>query len=91
MTTAHHVVDERFCEFLADDLGISKVTAMECFMGEPMKLAVKIVTWVDDLEEQERKAWGPVHVNKHFNRTRIVKAWARKNHKGGYRQKRGAA
>ena len=68
------LVDHRYAELIAEDLGCKVSTARTAFIGEPQKRALGVVAWAfkhepDDLER----------------RAKLVLAWAKKRKAGAFR------
>lgn len=73
-STRELVVDDRFAEVLAKDLGIKPTTARTAFSGEPKVRAIRVSEWA--LRHQ------PDSPEK---RAKMVLAWARKRGAGAFR------
>jgi hypothetical protein len=71
-STRHLVVDARYAEILADELGIKITTARTAFIGEPQRRASEISGWALDNSEDPQE------------RARMVLAWARKHRAGAF-------
>ncbi len=69
------VVDHRYAELLAEDLGCKVTTARTCFWGEPQKRALGVVAWAfkHEPDSPERRA-------------KMILAWARKRKAGAFKQ-----
>lgn len=74
-STRELVVDDRFAEVLAEDLGIKPTTARTAFIGEPKVRAIRVSEWA--LRHQ------PDSPEK---RAKMVLAWARKRKAGAFRE-----
>jgi hypothetical protein len=73
-STRHLVVDNRFAEILADELGIKTTTARTAFVGEPQRRASEISGWaLDNSDDPHERAW-------------MVLSWARKHRAGAFRE-----
>lgn len=73
-STRELVVDDRFAEVLAEDLGIKPTTARTAFIGEPKVRAIRVSEWA--LRHQ------PDSPEK---RAKMVLAWAKKRGAGAFR------
>ncbi len=73
--TREIVVDDRYAELLAEDLGCKVTTARTCFWGEPQKRALGVVEWALRHEPDDPE-----------KRSRMVLAWAKKRQAGAFRQ-----
>ncbi len=73
-STRELVVDDRFAEVLAKDLGIKPTTARTAFIGEPKVRAIRVSEWA--LRHQ------PDSPEK---RAKMVLAWAKKRGAGAFR------
>jgi hypothetical protein len=73
-STREIVVDDRYAELLAQDLGCKVTTARTCFWGEPQKRALGVVAWAfkHEPDSPERRA-------------KMVLAWARRRRAGAFR------
>jgi hypothetical protein len=73
-TTRHLIVDGRYAEILADELGIKLTTARAAFIGEPQRQASEISGWALDNSDDPAE------------RGRMVLAWAKKHRAGAFRE-----
>ena len=73
-STRELVVDDRFAEVLAEDLGIKPTTARTAFGGEPKVRAIRVSEWA-----QRNAPDDPEH------RARILIWWAKKRGAGAFR------
>jgi hypothetical protein len=77
-TSSHHRVDHHFLELLEEDFGIPPYALSLAFLGvpaEPKKSAIALCEWAARTD----------------NPGRALLAWARKNHRGGFRPDAGIA
>ncbi len=68
------VVDDRYAELLAEDLGCKVTTARTAFWGEPQKRALGVVEWAFKHEPDDAE-----------RRAKMVLGWARKRQAGAFR------
>jgi hypothetical protein len=73
-STRYLVVDSRYAEILADELGVKVTTARTAFIGEPQRRASEISGWALDNSEDPQE------------RARMILAWARKHRRGAFRE-----
>jgi hypothetical protein len=73
-STRHLVVDDRYAEILADELGVKITTARTAFIGEPQRRASEISGWALDNSADAAE------------RARMILAWARKHRRGAFRE-----
>lgn len=83
---AHLIVDEPYCRMLADELGCGWVAVEEVFGGEPKSLAQRMLTWVEQEEENYREKHGVRETMRNFKAIRLLKRWARESKRGAYRE-----
>jgi len=69
------VVDGRYAELLAEDLGVKVTTVRTAFIGEPQKRAVSVVAWAFEHAPDDPG-----------KRAEMILAWARKRRAGAFRQ-----
>ena len=74
-STREIVVDGRYAELLAEDLGVKVTTARTAFIGEPQRRALGVIAWAfkHEPDSPERRA-------------RMVLSWARKRGAGAFRR-----
>jgi hypothetical protein len=72
-STRHLVVDDRYAEILADELGVKITTARTAFIGEPQRRASEISGWAVDNSADVGE------------RARMILAWVRKHRAGAFR------
>jgi len=95
-SSRHVVVDEEYCEKLADSLAISVEEAYDFFIGEPVRGAEKVAAWA--LEEEAKtfagldKEYEPeteplVHTPRGKRVADMLQDWAMTRHRGVYRQR----
>ena len=73
-STRHLVVDDRYAEILADELGVKITTARTAFIGEPQRQASEISGWaLDNSDDPEERG-------------RMVISWAKKHRRGAFRE-----
>jgi hypothetical protein len=69
------VVDGRYAELLAEDLGVKVTTARTAFIGEPQRRAVGVVAWAFKHAPDDPDC-----------RARMILMWAKKRRAGAFRQ-----
>jgi len=69
------LVDGRYAELLAEDLGVKVTTARSAFIGEPQRRALGVVAWAFKHEPDSPEF-----------RARMVLCWARKRGAGAFRR-----
>ena len=74
-STREILVDGRYAELLAEDLGVKVTTARTAFIGEPQRRALGVVAWA-----MERAPDSPE------KRAKLILAWAKKRGAGAFRQ-----
>src|SRR5215208_6036001 len=72
-STRSIVVDGRYAQILADELGVKVTTARTAFIGEPQRRASEISGWALDNGADATE------------RSRMILAWARKHRAGAFR------
>jgi hypothetical protein len=73
-STRSIMVDDRYAQILADELGVKVTTARIAFIGEPQRRASEISGWALDNGADATE------------RARMILAWARKNRRGAFRE-----
>lgn len=73
-STPEILVDHRYAELLAEDLGVKTTTARTCFIGEPQKRALGVVAWAFKHAPDSPE-----------KRAKITLAWARRRRAGAFR------
>ncbi len=74
-STREIVVDGRYAELLAEDLGVKVTTARTAFIGEPQRRALGVVAWAFKHAPDSPE-----------KRAEMVVAWAKKRRAGAFRQ-----
>ena len=74
-STREIVVDGRYAELLAEDLGVKVTTARTAFIGEPQRRALGVVAWAFKHAPDSPE-----------KRAEMVIAWAKKRRAGAFRQ-----
>jgi hypothetical protein len=69
------VVDDRYAELLAENLGVKVTTARTAFIGEPQKRAVGVVAWAFEHAPDSPE-----------KRAKMILAWAKKRRAGAFRE-----
>ncbi len=86
-STRHIVVDQRYCEVLADSLAISVDQAHDFFIGEPLKRAEPVAAWALEKADEKILENGAVHGSRSRIVSEILEQWARDNKCGVYRER----
>jgi hypothetical protein len=69
------VVDGRYAELLAEDLGVKVTTARTAFIGEPQRRALGVVAWAFKHAPDSPE-----------KRAKMILAWAKRRRAGAFRQ-----